>query len=286
MTWFLLALTASICLTFASLAQKDATHHEHAIQVGVSSGILMAAMSLLLLPYTNFSFPVTIWPLLIIVGTVITFGFYYSIKAFKALDTSVVSPLFNLGTVIVVALSAVFLGEHLTLPQLLGVALLVFGTYILELKRGHLLSPFFEIYHSKKIHLVIWSTLLYSVHAVLSKYILVSVEPLTYLFIESIIMAVILTIIAFVRHEGLKSIKEGFLAHKKMIIAIALFNFLSELFIFFALRAGEASLVIPVVRTWTLFVVILGGTFLREGHLKNRIIATAVMLIGIFIIYL
>jgi len=286
MTWFIFAITASLCLTMASLAQKDATHHEHAIQVGVSSSILMAAMALFLLPFCNFNFSLWLWPVALTSGVIVTFGFYYCIKAFKALDASVASPLFNLGTIVVLILSAIFLNEHLSAPQLAGVALLIFGTYILELKKGHLLSPFLQIYHSKKIHLIIWSTLLYSIHAVLSKYILAYIEPLTYLLIESMVMAGILVVIAFVKHEGFKSIKKGFQAHKAMIIAIALFNSLSELFIFLALSNGEASLVVPVVRTWTLFVVILGGTFLKEGHLKNRITATAVMLIGIFIIYL
>jgi transporter family protein len=286
MGWFLFALAASVFLTLASLAQKEATHHERAIQVGVASTILQATLALFLIPYLRFEFPLWIWPLLLVSGVTIAFGFYYFIKAFKVLDSSVVSPLFNLGTVAVVILSLIFLKETLTPIQTLGVLLLILGTYILELKKGHIFSPFVELYKSKKIHLILVSTLLYSLHAVLSKFLLFYIEPITYIFIEVVLMAVVLTLVAYIRHNGFKDIKRGFAVHRWMIVVIALFSLLAELATFFALNNGEASLVIPIVRTWTLFVVVLGGTFYKEGHLRNRIIATTIMLVGIFIIYL
>ena len=286
MAWFLFALASSLCWTFASLAQKDATHHEHAIQVGVASAILQAVMALVLIPFINFNFNLWLWPLLLVSGVIISFGFYYSIKAFKSLDSSVVSPLFNSGTIIVIVLSMVFLHEKLSPIQLFGVLLLVLGTYVLELKKGHILSPFIEIYKSKKVHLALWATLFYSLHAVLSKYILFYIQPLTYVFIELVLMAVVLIAIAYLRHNGTSDIKKGFKVHRWMIVAIAFFSLTAELFAFFALSRGEAALVVPIIRTWTLFVVVLGGTFYKEGHLRNRILATAIMLVGIFIIYL
>jgi len=252
----------------------------------VASAILQAVMALVLLPFIRLSFPMRLWPVLLASGVLFSFGFYYSVKAYKALETSIASPLFNLGTIIVIALSMIFLHEKLTLGQLIGVTLLIAGTYILELKRGQFLSPIKAIWSSKKIHLILWSSLFYSIHAVVSKYILTYLEPATYLFIELILMSLILSAFTFIRHNGMKDIVAGFQVHRMMIFLIALFSLLAELTLFMALKNGEASLVIPVVRTWTLLVVILGGTFLKEGHLRNRVVATAIMLAGVFIIYL
>ncbi len=286
MTWFYLALTSAAAWTLVALFQKDCSLGENAIQTAAATSILWAVLSLLFIPFIKIPTGLYIWFLLILAGVTYGIAYYYSAKAFKYLKVSVASPMYNLGTVIAVLMAVVLLGEKLTYPQIAGVVLVILGTYILELKKGSPLQPFREIFKSEKIHYVLISTLSYSVLTVLSKYILGYVDPLTLLFTQLLISGLFITVLVFWRHGGLRDIKKGFLVHKHMIAVLSLTMIAAMLIDFFALQAGEASLVLPVVRLWTLFVVIFGGTFYKEGHLRNRILATVIMLAGIFIIYL
>jgi drug/metabolite transporter (DMT)-like permease len=229
---------------------------------------------------------VLIWFWLLVAGATYGVAYYFSAKAFKYLKVSVASPLYNLGTVIAVLMAVFLLGEKLSYLQIVGIVLVVIGTYVLELKKGNPLQPFREIFRSEKVHYVLISTLAYSVLTVLSKYILGFVDPLTFLFTQLILSGLFIIALVFLRHNGLKDIKKGFQGHSRMIVVLSVTMIAAMLVDFFALSAGEASLVLPVVRLWTLFVVIFGGTFYKEGHLRNRIIATVIMLAGIFIIYL
>jgi drug/metabolite transporter (DMT)-like permease len=287
MTWFFLALGSAAAWTLVALFQKDCSLGENAIQTAAATSILWAALSLLFIPFIKLPSGLYLWTLLTLAGVVYGIAYYYSAKAFKYLKVSIASPMYNIGTVIAVLMAVLILGEKLTYPQIAGVILVILGTYILELKKGSpFLQPFRDIFKSEKIHYVLISTLAYSVVTILSKYILNFIDPLTFLFTQLFLSGLFIAILVYWKHGGFKDIRKGFVVHKHMIVVLSVTMIVAMLTDFFALRAGEASLVLPVVRLWTLFVVIFGGTFYKEGHLRNRIIATAIMLAGIFIIYL
>jgi drug/metabolite transporter (DMT)-like permease len=286
MNWFFYAMIASGLCTIASLAQKKALDHENAIQVGSVSSIAIALTSLAFLPFVNFDMPLHVWILITVSGVVVGMAFYLWIKAFKCMNVSVASPLFNLGTIAAVILAVIFLNEKLTVNQLAGIVLLILGTYILELKHRNFFGPFKEIFKSEKVHIALFSSLGYSVVNVFNKYILDFTDPTTLMVLQMCIAAITVTTLTFIRHKGLKDLKKGISQHRMLILVIAISNVLLELSANKAFQLGEASIVLPVIRTWTLFVVILGGTYLKEGHLRNRIIATTLMLIGIMVVYI
>lgn len=286
MTWFYLSLAGAVVWAIAALAQNKACRGEQAIQASVASTTTWLILSLILIPFINMPGEYTTLLLMLLAGILFGAAFYLSTKAFKYLKTSEASPLFNLGTVITVVLAIVFLGEKVSPTQLLGIATIIFGTYILELKGNNLFSPFIKVFKSEKIHYVLASTLIYSILSVLSKYILGFIDPITYLFSQLVISGLFMLALVFIRHKGLKDIVTGFRVHKWLVLLIATTMLAGQLFEIFALNVGEASLVMPILRTWTLIAVIFGGTFYKEGHMRNRIMATVIMLAGVFIIYL
>jgi len=287
MAWFYLALGSAVIWGISAVLQKDASHGEHAIQFAVSSSLLAAGLATILLPFTHLSdISSFAWVLLCISGLVGGIAYYMGAKGFKYLSLSEASPLYNLGTVIAIVMATIFLGEKMTLPQIAGVSLIIFGTYFLELKGNDLLSPFVKLFKSEKIHYVLIATFLSSGLAVFSKYILGFVDPVSYMFVHIILVACFLLVVVFTRHKGFSDIKKGFIVHRWMILAIAVLTVLGALTDLFSLKLGEAALFVPIMRTWTLIAVLLGGAYLKEGHMRNRIIATVIMLMGVFIIYL
>lgn len=286
MTWFYLALGSAVIWGIVAILQKDASHGEHAIQFSASSMLLAAIIALVFLPFVHFQQSLFAWTLMFISATIGGAAYYLGAKGIKYLCLSESSPLYNLGTVIAIFLAVTVLGEKLTLSQVVGVTLIVLGTYILELKGKNPFSPFIKLFRSEKIHYILWATFLSSVLAIFTKYSLTYVEPMTYAFFHLVLVAASLIVLVFTRHNGFKDIKKGFQVHKWAIVAISALTVMGALTDIFALKLGEAALFVPVMRTWTLIAVLFGGAFYKERHLRNRLIATAIMLIGVFIIYL
>lgn len=286
MAWFFLALGSALIWGIQAILQKDASHGEHAIQLSAASSLLAALFSLSLLPFVELKFTLFECLLLLIGGIISGTAFYMGAKGFKYLSLSEASPLYNLGTIIAIILATMFLREKMTVPQIIGVVLVIFGTYFLELRGNNFFSPFIKVFKSEKIHYVLIATFLSSCMAVFSKFTLTYIDPITYMFMHLILVALFLQIIVFTKHKGLADIKRGFLAHRWAIIFIALLSFMGAGTDLFSLKLGEAALFVPVMRTWTLIAVLFGGAFYKEGHMRNRIIATTIMLLGVFIIYL
>lgn len=286
MTWLYFALGSAVICGISAVMQKDALHGEHAIQFVAASSLLAAILALFLLPFVHLNQSPFVWMLFLISGTIGGTAYYMGAKGFKYLSLSEASPLYNLGTVIAIFLAVVFLGEKLTIPQIIGVSLIILGTYLLELKRHNFLGPFVKLFKSKKIHYVLLATFLFSALAVFSKFTLGHVDPVTFTFVQIFLVAAFIQVEVFVRHDGWKDVKKGFVVHNRAIVGIALLLVAGSLTDMFALHFGEAALFVPVMRMWTLIAVLFGGTFYKEGHLRNRLIATTIMLVGIFIIYL
>ena len=286
MTWFYFALGSAIICGISAVMQKDASHGEHAIQFAAASSLLAAILALFLLPFVNLMQSPFVWMLFLISGTVGGTAFYMGAKGFKYLSLSEASPLYNLGTVIAIVLAVVFLGEKLTTPQITGVSLIILGTYFLELKGRSFFGPFVKLFKSQKIHYVLLATFLSSVLVVFSKFTLTYVDPVTFMFVHIFLIAAFIQVLVFTRHDGWKDVKKGFVVHHWAIVGIAALMVAGSLTDMFALHYGEAVLFVPVMRMWTLIAVLFGGAFYKEGHMKNRLIATAIMLAGVFIIYL
>lgn len=286
MLWLYFALGSAVIYGISAVMQKDASHGEHVIQFAAASSLLAAILALFLLPFVNLMQSPFVWMLFLISGTIGGTAFYMGAKGFKYLSLSEASPLYNLGTVIAILLAVVFLHEKLTIPQIIGVSLIIFGTYVLELKRHNFLGPFVKLFKSAKIHYVLLATFLSSVLAVFSKYTLGYVDPVTFMFVHILLVAAFIQVEGFVRHDGWKDVKKGFVVHHWAIVGIAALMVASGLTDMFALKFGEAVLFVPVMRMWTLIAVLFGGAFYKEGHMRNRLIATAIMLTGVFIIYL
>ena len=286
MSWFYLSLAAAVLWAVVAIAEKKSCIGEKPILASVASTSIWGILSLLLIPYINIPHDLRILLLMLVAGAVFGISYYLSAKAFKYLSASEVSPLYNFGTIITVVLAVVLLHEKLTGLQVVGILTIVFGTYFLEMKKGSPLAPLQKIFASEKIHYVIFSTIGYSILAVLSKYILGFVDPITYIFSQLFISGAFVFLLSMFKGLSVKNIISGIRGHRLAILIIAISMFVAQIFEILAFADGEASLVMPIIRCWTLLATVFGGAFFREGRMKNKIIASIIMLIGVFIIYL
>ncbi len=284
MDWFSFALLSAVFTAVITVLEKKQTAKQHSLEFSSAYSVINVLVSL---PLLLFLAPVSLEAVaLIFVSSVLgTIAFWFWIKSLRRGDLSIVSPLVNLNPVILVILAYFFLGESLNRSQLGGIMLILIGSYMLE-SRSHqrMLDPFRKIAKASYAPYVILSVILYAVAAIFDKIILYKTSPISYLVLLQIFMAIeFLFLISYRYGNGLDAVKSA-MKNWKSISLISFFTVLNRLAILFAISSSLVSLVVPIRRLSSLLLVIIGGYSLREKNVDRKLIATVVMIIGIYLI--
>lgn len=278
--WPIFAFSSSVFAGINAILQKETLKKLHAVQLMTVSTIIVVGLSFLFLPFYNFALNFRQFALIAASAVIHAFAIIYTIRAMRHLDVSVVAPFFNLGTAFTAFAAVIVFRERLTLVDVLGITLLVLGGYILELKGKNLLQPIKEVIKSTSIHYLLGGVGLFSVGYILAKYILETVQPVPFFFYQQIGALIIFLTITFFVYGGARDIKEGFKNAKWLIPVMAILLIFENILMFEALKTGDASLVVPIYRMWTLWAVIFGGRILHENHLLKRATASILMILG------
>lgn len=278
--WSILALGGAFTAAVSSILQKETLKKLHAVQLMTASTILVVVFLLFLLPFYDFSLNLTQLGLIALFSIVQSFAAIFTVRAMRHMDVSVVAPFFNLGTAFTAIMAWLIFKETLTLVDVVGITLLIAGGYLLELKHRNLLQPIKDVIKSSSIHYLLGGVFLFSSGYLLAKYILETVHPISFIFYQQVGDLIIFSLITFTIYKGFSDVKDGFKKAKWLLPLMAILLIAENLFMFKALKVGEASLVVPLYRTWTLWAVIFGGRILHEGHLVKRAVASILMIGG------
>lgn len=278
--WPFFAFGSSIFTAVNSIFQKETLKKLHAVQLLTVTSFSTVFFSLFLVPYVHFSLDIQQIALISLTTVTYVLAIIFSVKALRHMDISVVAPFFNLGTAFLAVMALIFLREHISVLDGLGITLLVFGGYILELKHRNLLQPIRDVIKSKFIHYLLGGVFFFSLTYLLDKFVLMTIDPVSYLFFRNMGTLLFLLIISFTVYKGAKDIKQGFVLGSWLVPIIGLTAIGENLLVYEALKIAPVSLVIPIYRTWTLFAVIFGGRILHEEHLLKRALASVLMIAG------
>jgi uncharacterized membrane protein len=211
-------------------------------------------------------------------------------KAMKHLPLSTVSPLTNFKSLFALIFGVAFLHESLNLIQFMGILVVVGGGYILD-SQGHLKNwhkPLHDLFHSKYIQYILFSGIFISLSSVLAKILLTIVSPLTLLFILVLFLSIIYLFITFVFYNGFNDIKEAIANGKFWFILISIIELGSAFFFFkaFTEPGAKVILIVPFLQISTLIEIFLGGKLLHEKHIKIKVVAGVLMILGVAMIVL
>ncbi len=102
-----------------------------------SSMLFFLLATLFLLPAVIVVSPKMVFPPIIVLTAVVySCAFYLYVKALSMSDVSLVGPLYNFNAFFLLLLSAVFLGERVTVTKIAGLIGLVIGASILNMRRS------------------------------------------------------------------------------------------------------------------------------------------------------
>ncbi len=289
MNWFWLALISAIFSAAAAIFQKKILFKAEALEFSLILSILNILLLLpffFLLNYEKIYFDNL---LVLYIKTVLeAFAFWNVMLAIKNFEISKALPLLALTPGLVAISAFIFIGDSLTQMELIGILLLILGTYTLEVKsKQNLLAPLKAFIASKKHYYVIIALLLFTITAVLDRLLLnkYNLEPKSFLVFQNLFLAVNFVLIFLFSKKSFNSLSPFFKGNSlKLIILISLLTIIYRYTQIEAVKIAPVALVIAVKRISIFFAAVIGGRIFKEHNLWVRAAAAAIIIIGTLLI--
>ena len=197
-----------------------------------------------------------------------------NVKALQYLETSIYSVVYNARLVFITALSALFLSEQLTPMQLIGGILIFISVFIVRQKATHSVT-------SKGLLFGFTAAITLSFLNVIEKTLNQSVGFFGYFLPAAIIGTIIMWVILLLRKTPIS----GSLLYKPSSIRLMLFRAFSAYGFSGAIVFGPVIISNFISSMSVVLLVLCGIIFLHErDHLWKKLIATAVAVVGLYLV--
>lgn len=218
-----------------------------------------------------------------------TIAFICSFLAISKSQLSIISPISSFTPVFTTFIAAVTLNEIPTSTnKIIGILFVVFGAYLLnvaDIKQG-VMMPFKRLFSNTGVKLSLLSYFIWSITPIFQKKAIFETQPQIPLFASffgALLVFVFLTPFAF--KKALKYKKE-IKFNLKWFIILGIGGAFAQAAAFAAFSLVFLGYSTSVFRLSTLFIIIIGGVFLKEERIKERLLGGIVMLLGTVLIAL
>lgn len=213
-----------------------------------------------------------------------------STEALAKADASLVSPLLTFNPAFTLLIAWFTLGETPGLRQTIGVAVVLFGSYLLEVEevRTGLLAPIRILLSRPGTILAIVASALWGTTTVLEKLSIDHMTPQSgpvVALLGTFFLVLLLTPGAFQSFKSEKIVYlneqwRGLRAHPRALCAAILLAGIAPLFGFTAIALGLVGYVTTLFKLSAIFTIIWARVFLDEGKLRSRLLGASVMVLG------
>jgi len=288
MLWFIYALIAAVFVSLGSILSKKELFHKHALEFATLRSMCMAIFAIILLFFLDPEISISTLLIIYLISLFATSISFLKTKSLRHLDISIFSPLTNMSPIFLLIFAFFILGEKLSGLQFLGLALMIVGSYTLEVDHNfkNFFTPIKKVIKSKYQLLLLFTLVFMSLGAIIDKYaVTYLLKPLVYLCYMWIFIGFNFIVIDFFKF-GLKDVKKDLRKNILPIIAIAFFGIVGNAFYLTALSLQLVTLVVPIKRLSTLFDTIIGGSLFHEKGIKLKILACLTLILGTYFLSL
>lgn len=285
--WYIFSFASAILSAAAAISQKKILLKESAIGFSTLVALFNLALAIPFFFFVNYSL-LTISGILVLLlkSTLGAVAFLLVMLGIKKLEISKALPLLVLTPGIVAIFAFIFLGEELTKFEILGVILLIAGTYILSLKeKQSLKEPFKKAFNKKGHFYIIGALIIFTITSILDKAVLNNFKvPLNaFMGLQHLFFAIIFMILIFISKKQLE-LKSAIKKSWAWIMLIAFFTIAYRYTHLLAIKQVPVALALSIKRLSVFIAVVIGGTIFKEKRLFLKIIATALMIFGAILI--
>lgn len=288
MLWLSLALLAALSESLKDLFSKQGMRHvqPHVAALAASAIAFPILLSFFLL---TDEFPILgprygstlIWG-----GFLNVIAFIQFMRALQASDLSLTIPFITFTPIFLLFTSPWLVGEFPGLWGLIGILLIVGGSYIISIQESpiNFMDPFLAIMKEPGPRRMLSVAVIYSLTSNLDKIGVQHSSPLFWSLSINTFMVVSLLIIFLVLPKPKTTRKHPF--QFPLMILIGLFSATTLITHNMALHLASVPAVIAIKRTSALFAVLWGFFVLGEINVRQRIIGAMLMVTGIALVTL
>jgi drug/metabolite transporter (DMT)-like permease len=289
--WFTYAVIAAFLTSLTSILEKKTLGKMHSIDFTSFQAVLAALVTLPIL------FQFEIWQtislkiisLCFVVSVIATFAMFDVIRGVRHLEISESAPLFLLNPFFTTLLAYMVLGEKLSALQLVGIALLMLGTYVLETKQISDIRGFLHnIGGNKYARFIIIGMVLYATTSLFDRIMLGywHIPPMFYVALVQVFLAFDFIILFFWHNRNQVSTFRETFSHWKIVLLIAVLTSAARIMFSTSVALASVGLVTAVKRSSSLFTTVIGGELFNDGNILRKSVACSIMILGVLLLAL
>lgn len=289
MTWFVVAIISALLSAFAAITQKKVLFNLGALEFSFLLSIVNLVFSIPFFFFIDYETINTLNLSILFAKSVIgVLAFLCVMISLKNLEISNALPLLALTPGFVAVFAFFILGESLKGIEIIGLVLLIVGTFILESKNiKEFVFPFNVFLKSKYHRFVIFALLLFTASSIMDKLLLIKLNltPISLTAFQHIYFAILFSIIFLFFRNKEQISSTGF--NKDNICWIALISVLTIGYRYtqiVAVSLASVALVLAIKRTSVFWATVIGGKLFHDKDLLKRSIAAVLILIGAILI--
>ena len=290
MHWLTLSLICAFCLATSDAAAKHWLRSADAremivVRLGLSGLLLAPWVSTFDLP----PLPPPFWGWMALLMPLEITAMLLYVKAIRDYPLALTVPYLAFTPVLVIITGWFVLGETVSERGLLGILLVVVGSWLLNFEQTDrlnlqtLITPLKAIIANPGAVMMLASAAIYAVTSVGGKAAMQWMPPEQFgAFYFAVLGMLTLILVALTRPQSLRAHRHG--AIPLLVIA----GFMAAMVIthFMALAKVEAAYMIAAKRTSLLFGMLYGAMLFGERHLSRHLLAGGLMVIGVALITL
>lgn len=284
MNWFALAFTSALLSAAAAVTQKKVLFDVDALDFSFSVSVVTLLLSFPLFFFIDFESVSSeaLWVLLAknFLGAL---AFYCVMQSIRNLELSGALPMMTLTPGIVALAAWPLLGEALRGSEIAGMAMLLLGTYTLEMHHNRTpWQPFTIFLQSRRHHYIIAALLLFTATSILDKLLLtdLALGPVPLMAFQHVFIAMYFLLFMIIRRRPLGVIGRMPRSAILWILAIGIFTLGYRFAQIEAVRIAPVALVLSVKRISVFIASMAGGRLFEESYLPRKAVAILLLLTG------
>jgi len=285
MTWFVLSLLTALCESLKDVFSKKGLKitDEYVISWSLRFFALFFLLPILFfidIPLLGEKF----WIALLIGGVLNVVTTVLYMKAIKYSDLSITVPMVAFTPLFLLLTSPLIIGEFPSFWGLIGILLIVTGSYVLNIREKHssYFAPFHVLLKEPGPKRMLAVAFIWSITSNFDKIGVQNSSPIFWSVAVNLFVAVFLLPVMFYKspRENLRLMPKNLSA----LIPVALFGALTVIFQMTAISLTLVAYVISIKRMGAVMSVLFGHFLFKEKGLKERLVGASIMIIGVLLI--
>ncbi len=285
MFWFPLALSAAFFTAASDALTKAYLRPLGTLKMAVGRVVAPVLFLLPLILVQNWpQLDITFWKTVAVLLPLETLALILYMEALRVSPLSLTVPFLAFTPAFMILTGSLILGEELDIKGMLGIFMIVAGSYSLHLEglKSGIWAPFAAVIHERGSVLMLAVAFLYSITSVLGKLAIMHSNPFFfaafYFIVHGLFAGTVLSV--FFRVYPWQVIRES----PKGVLWVGTAQTAMVICHMLAISMAPAAYMIAVKRLSVLFGVLMGCLFFREENLLGRLFGAGLMVAGVFLI--